>query len=383
MIIRHFIKTAVIALLALPGFLLFAGPAVTNPPVRLMPGPNDGRIAYVTARLLDNYHYSQQPFDAELSKKFFDGYLEALDPRRENFLQADIDEFAHYRTELTQFTITTNNTSNLTPAFEIYWRYLERLQQHNAYVDELLKEDKFKFNGSDRLVKDRRNAPYPKDLTEAKQLWRDSLRNQYLQEKLSRELVTTNDTLVVVPFEEKPERKFSTTNDLVTASNSIPPNIAETLARHYRWNFHMVTNRDGTDVLQAYLGALAHAYDPHSDYFKAELAQDFSINMSLSLFGIGAQLVEDDGYCTISKLIRGGPAEKSKQVSEKDRLIAVAQGSKPPVDVVDMDLTKVVQLIRGAKGTEVRLTISPADDHAAREVVTLVRDEIKLEDHVG
>jgi carboxyl-terminal processing protease len=152
------------------------------------------------------------------------------------------------------------------------------------------------------------------------------------------------------------------------------------LARHYRWNFHYYTNWDSTDVLQAYLEALAHAYDPHSDYFNTEHAQDFSISMSLSLFGIGAQLQEDDGYCTISALIPGGPAAKSKQLHEKDRIIAVAQGNKPFVDVVDMDLGKVVQLIRGTKGTQVRLTISPADDRAARNIVTLTRDEIKLED---
>ena len=103
------------------------------------------------------------------------------------------------------------------------------------------------------------------------------------------------------------------------------------------------------DVLQIYLDALTHAYDPHSDYLNAPHAQDFSINMSLSLFGIGAQLTEDDGYCTISQLIPGGPAAKSKQINEKDRIIAVAQANRPPVDVVDMDLDKVVQLIRGPK----------------------------------
>ena len=142
----------------------------------------------------------------------------------------------------------------------------------------------------------------------------------------------------------------------------------------------MATNWDSTDVLQAYLEALAHAYDPHSDYLNTEHAQDFSINMSLSLFGIGAQLVEDDGYCTISKVLHGGPADKSKQMDEKDRIIAVAQGGKPPVDVVDMELGKVVQLIRGPKGTQVQLTISPAADRTARRVVTLTRDEVKLDD---
>jgi carboxyl-terminal processing protease len=353
-------KSALIILLALTSSRLLADPDSTNAPAPLAPGPGDGRIAYATARLLELYHYSRQPLDAEMSKKFFDGYLAMLDPRRENFLQSDVDEFAHFRTNLDAYTVSNEQSADLTPAFQIYGRFLERLQEHNAYVQELLKEDKFKFTGDDRLQIDRRHAPYPKNLDEARQLWREQLRYQYLQEKLGRELTMTNDTIV-----------FNQTNNA---------GIADILARHYRWNYHMATNWDSTDVLQAYLEALAHAYDPHSDYFNTAHAQDFSINMSLSLFGIGAQLLEDDGYCTISRLIRGGPAEKSKQVDEKDRIIAVAQAGKPPVDVVDMDLDKVVQLIRGPKGTEVRLTISPANDRAARRVVTLVRDEIKLED---
>jgi carboxyl-terminal processing protease len=187
------------------------------------------------------------------------------------------------------------------------------------------------------------------------------LRYQYLLEKLNRELSTTNDTV----------KSLSKTN---------LTEIADTLARHYRWNFHMATNWDGTDVLQAYLEALAHAYDPHSDYLNDQHAQDFSINMSLSLFGIGATLSEDDGYCTVSKVLTNGPASKSKQLNEKDRIVAVAQGNQPPVDVVEMELGRVVQLIRGPKGTQVQLTISPADDRTARRVVTITRDEVKLDD---
>jgi carboxyl-terminal processing protease len=344
-------------------FSLLATPATVSPAAKpLSPGPNDARIAYVTARLLEEFHYLQQPLDAEMSERFLDGYIDMLDPRRENFLQSDIASFAHYRTNLDRLTVTTNGLADLTPAFEIYGRFVERLRDHNAYVEELLKQEKFKFTGSDRIQIDRRHAPYPKDLDAAKELWREQLRYQFLQEKLSREMSPTNSNLLLP----------------VTKSNLT--DIAQTLARHYRWNFHMATNWDSTDVLQAYLNALGHAYDPHTDYFNTQHAQDFSINMSLSLFGIGAQLTEDDGYCTISRLIQGGPADKSKQLSEKDRIVAVAQGGKPPVDVVDMELGKVVQLIRGAKGTEVRLTISPADDRAVRRVVTLTRDEIKLED---
>jgi carboxyl-terminal processing protease len=353
-----------IALLTLSGFVMLAAPGSTktNAPARLAPGPNDGRIAYLTALLMENLHYSQAPLDTDLSMKFFDGYLESLDPRRENFLQSDIDGFAHYRTNLDVLTVHDRQRSDLTPAFEIYQRFLERLQQHNDYVNDLLKSDKFKFTGSDKIMVDRRHAPYPKDLDAAKELWREQLRYQYLQEKLSRELSPTNSNVIL------PLTKTNYTD------------IVDTLARHYRWNLHYFTNWDSTDVLQVYLEALTHAYDPHSDYQNYEHAQDFSIQMSLSLFGIGASLTEDDGYCTISKLIPGGPAAKSKQLNEKDRIVAVAQGSKPPVDVVDMELGKVVQLIRGPKGTEVRLTISPADDHTARRVVTMMRDEIKLED---
>jgi carboxyl-terminal processing protease len=346
-----------------------ASPPPLSPPAALKPDPTDGRIAFWTARLLEEFHYLQQPLDAAMSKKFFDGYVELLDPYHENFLQSDLAEFAAYRTNLDTLTIGRHNTSDLTPAFVIFARLVARMEQHAAYVDELLQEGKFKFTGDDRILLmsqipplERAQVPYPKDLDEAKQLWRQHLRYDYLQEKLSREISTTNDSVVL------------------NLSKSAEQEIVDTLERHYRWNLQMITNSDSDNILQFYLEALAHAYDPHSDYLNTSHAQDFAIGMNLALFGIGAQLGEDDGYCTISSLVRGGPADKSKQLKEKDRIIAVAQSNQPPVNVVDMELPKVVQLIRGPKGTEVRLTISPADDRAVRRVVTLVRDEIKLAD---
>ncbi|MGD0251695.1 MAG: carboxy terminal-processing peptidase [Verrucomicrobiota bacterium] len=362
-----------IALAAVFCFLIAAGcvttrktppppPPTAQAPARLKPGPNDGQIAYWTARYLEDYHYSQQLLDTEMSRKFFDDYLETLDPRRENFLQSDLAEFAYYRTNLDALTLGRHETANLTPAFVIFQRFVERFEQHVACVDELLQQDKFKFNTDEHILLDRSHAPYPKDLNEARQLWRQHLRYEYLLEKISREISPTNDSVNM------------------NLPKSATDEITDSLAKHYRRNLQMVTNWDSDNILQAYLNALAHAYDPHSDYMNNEHAQDFSINMSLSLFGIGAKLSEDDGYCTIDSLVRGGPADKGKQLKEKDRIIAVAQSNQPPVNVVDMELPKVVQLIRGPKGTEVRLTISPADDRAARRVLTLVRDEIKLED---
>ena len=143
---------------------------------------------------------------------------------------------------------------------------------------------------------------------------------------------------------------------------------------------HTLTNWDSDNVLQIYLNALTHAYDPHTDYLNEQRAADFSISMSLSLFGIGARLTEEDGYCTIDSLVPGGPADQSGQIKQKERIIAVGQSNLPPVNVVDMELPKVVELIRGPKDTTVRLTLDEKNRPSLRHDVTLTRKEIKLED---
>ena len=345
-------------------FLLITGtPMVAaEKPSSYTVGPNDGKVAYITARLLEELQYSQQPFDRTVSEKFFDEYISTLDPRRENFLQSDIDSFDHYRTNLDVYTIGGRSEADLRPAYEIFDRFKQRLAQHAAYVDELLKQDKLKFDAPDRFVLDRRHAPWPRNMSEAQQLWRDRVRLEFLQEKLGRELSATNESIVL------PLNRTNLTD------------IASQLQKHYRWTLHMVTNWDSENVLSTYLDAMVHAYDPHSDYLNGEHAQTFSIEMSLSLFGIGAQLSEQDGYCTIDSLVPGGPAEKSKQVHPKDKIIAVAQSNQPPVNVVDVDLPRVVGMIRGAKGTQVRLTIIPAEEPSVRREISLIREEIKLED---
>jgi carboxyl-terminal processing protease len=352
----------IFALLAL-GLLLRCDPAAaTNAPPQLAPGLNDGRIAYVTARLLEEYHYSQHPLDRELSGKFFDGYLDALDPQHLYFLKSDIAEFSHYRTNLDTLTVNNRGIADLTPAYRIYGRFLERLNQRVAYEDKLLKHDRFSLNTHQDILLDRHESAYPDNLQEARQLWQQRLVYDYLLEVLGRRISPTNSG-VILPLPK-----------------SAPQEITDKLTRHYHWLLRVFANWDSSDVLQAYLNALTHAYDPHTDYLNTSHAQDFSINMSLALFGIGAELRSEDGYCTIISLVPGGPAAKGKQLKPKDRIVAVAQGKQPPMDVVDMDLPKVVQMIRGPKGTEVRLTVISSDDPNSRHVVTLIRDEIKLED---
>ncbi|MGH7978788.1 MAG: PDZ domain-containing protein, partial [Limisphaerales bacterium] len=342
-----------ISLLGLSG----AWRAKAAPAAQLAPGPNDGNIAYITARLLEEFHYTQHPFDTEMSERFYDCYLNALDPQRLYFLQSDIAEFSHYRTNLDTLTLGPHGEANVSPAYQIFNRFKERLRQRVAFADQLLKRDNFKFTSNERVPINRKDAPYPKNLEDAKRLWRQQLLFDYLHMKMD--------------DEKAPGAALSATN---------AADITKTLTRRYERELRQCDELVSSDVLQYYLDSLAHAYDPHSDYMNFEGAQNFSIDMSLALCGIGAELTSDDGYCQILSLVPGGPAWKSNQLKPNDKIVAVAEGSQPSVDVVDMELGRIVQMIRGTKGTKVRLTIIPADNPKTRRVITLVRDEINIKD---
>jgi carboxyl-terminal processing protease len=341
------------------------------------PGPVDGQIATVTAKLLERYHYLRPHFDGSISSKFLDRYLETLDPQHLHFLQSDLAEFERYRTNLDRLTLPEHGVGDTRPACEIFNRFVLRLQQRVAYADELLRNEKFTFDADERIVLNRKDSAYPKDLDEAKTLWRDRLRFEYLQEKLGKldarkKAASAAKSEPAATPDKAPEAKPKKTD---------AEEIVDTLSHRYHRNLHAFLDWDNDDVLQIYLTSLAHVFDPHSDYFGHSQLDSFAITMNLSLFGIGAELMSEDGYCTIHRILPNGPAEKSKKVNLNDRIIAVGQSNQPPVDVVDMSLNKAVQLIRGPKGTEVRLTIIPAGaDSSERKLVTLIRDEIKLED---
>jgi len=357
----------------------------------IVPGPVDGQIANVTAKLLERFHYLRPHFDGSVSSKFLDRYLETLDPQHLHFLQSDLAEFEVYRTNLDRLTLPARGAVGDTrPACEIFNRFVLRLQQRVAYADDLLRKEKFTFDQDERIVLNRRDSPYPKDLEEAKKLWRDRLRFEYLQEKLGKIEAKKKAPSAAKGEPTAGEPSGGVASGVPGSSDaaadtkpkkSEAEEIVETLSHRYHRNLHSFLDWDNDDVLQIYLTSLAHVFDPHSDYFGHSQLDSFAITMNLSLFGIGAELMSEDGYCTIHRILPNGPAEKSKKVKVNDRIIAVAQSNQPPVDVVDMSLNKAVQLIRGPKGTEVRLTIIPAGaDSSARELVSLIRDEIKLED---
>jgi carboxyl-terminal processing protease len=338
----------------------------------ITPDPADGKIAFIAARMLEQLNFVRQPLDNSVSSRFLDRYIETLDPQHIHFTQADLAEFEKYRTRLDDLTVNRRGAADLTPAVEIYNRFVERLKQRSDYAQQLLKNEEFTFETDDKIITDRDKMPYPKDLEEARKLWNERVRFEYLQELLAK--IAAREKAAKDPSSAPPADPKKTEAE----------QIVDTLSHRYERNVKTFRDFDHDDVLQIYLTALAHVYDPHSDYMGRSQLEQFSIGMNLSLFGIGAELRSEDGFCTINRLLPGGPALKSGKIQEKDRIVAVAQSNQPPVDVVDMNLTKAVQLIRGPKGTEVRLTVVPhGGDTASQKIVTLIRDEIPLEDQAA
>ncbi|MBI5775576.1 MAG: carboxy terminal-processing peptidase [Verrucomicrobia bacterium] len=434
--------------------------ADTNPPViltnevKLTVGPSDGDIARLTGQLLMRQHYSKQKFDDAMSAKFLDRYLNSLDPQHIYFLKGDLAEFEKYRPLLDDLTMKSGDT---TPGIVIFRRFLQRFDQQVAYSVELLKAGKFEFTSNERYTPDRRKLAPPKDMEEARTMWRDRLRYEYLQEKLNigrpeeivaalKEKLQKKKPAEIIASIQAGKKKAEELNRLaqeaaktnrvdgesvaapekVRQTNDITrvlfgkvgddkaeeiavdigarlakekldvildsvraklerdnaAEIVNTLLRRYARISRSFREFDGDDVLQLYLSALTRVYDPHTDYMGKSQFDTFSINMKLSLFGIGAVLRSEDGYCKIQELMPGGPALMSKKLKPNDKIIAVAQGGKEPVDCVEMKLNKIVEMIRGPKGTEVRLTVVPGDapDSSTRKIVTLIRAEIKLEE---
>jgi carboxyl-terminal processing protease len=306
----------------------------------------EANITVVAASVLGSSQFAHHPLDNKLADAFLDRFLEALDGDRLLFLQSDIDEFAIYRATLAQDTLRTGDDH---AANVIFARYLERLGQRVDYVADRLKSATFDFTGDALYTLDRKSDPRPRDLAAARELWWQQLRFAYLQEKLN---------------------------------GKQPEQIATTLGNRARGMLRDMQQTSRAQVLEIYLTALAHVYDPHSDYLGHEQMDDFAISMNLSLFGIGAKLQSVDGYCKIVELIPGGPAALSGKLGPGDRIVAVTQDAMEPVDVVNMPLARIVDQIRGPKGSVVTLSVISASavDDTVRKNVRLVRDEIKLED---
>ncbi len=315
-----------------------------------------GKIAQAVGRILQQVHYRQTPLDDTISELFLQNYLDALDFNHLIFLQSDVDKLrAKYAKNLDDLTLA----GTVAPAHEIFALYLKRLGERQQLADRLCKE-KYTFTSDESFIPNRQKLPWPKDEAEAELIWRQRVKFELLADRLSKQI------------NGKPAAQDEETLKVIT--------------RRYSRLLKTMKEYDNSEIIEVYLTAMTRTYDPHSDYMSPAEATNFDINnIKLSLTGIGAVLTQEDGYTKIQRLMPGGPAARSKKLQANDRIVAVAQGDAEPVDVLDMKLGKVVDMIRGKKNTEVRLTIIPGNspDASTKKIISIIRDEVKLADQLA
>ncbi|HZJ91991.1 MAG TPA: carboxy terminal-processing peptidase [Thiopseudomonas sp.] len=301
--------------------------------------------------LLKRHHYSKPPLDDARSRKMYAGYLKMLDPARMYFTATDVQAFNTWETQFDDFL----KAGNLKPGYAIYKRQLERLDQYLEYALGVLNTgvDKIDFDIVESFETDREKASWAKDEAALQDLWRKRLKDEVLRLKIANKEPKAIQTLLVKRYKNQQKRLQQTRSE---------------------------------DVFQAYINAFAQTYDPHTTYLSPDNAENFDINMKLSLEGIGAMLQGDNEHVKIVRLIPAGPAEKSKLVAPADKIIAVGQGKKDLVDVIGWRLDEVVKLIRGPKGSQVRLEIIPASNapnDQTSKTVTITREAVKLEEQAA
>ena len=295
------------------------------------------------------YAYRPRALDDKLSAEMLDRYLESLDPGKLFFTAADIAKLDGYRTRLDDAI----KSGEVAPAFEMFALYQQRVNARVVHARALLAKDIFNFEGEDRWNYDREDAPWVADTAELDKLWEQSVRNDWLRLKLA---------------------------------GKQPEDIRKTLDKRYANMAKGVAELNGIDAFQTFLNAYATSIDPHTDYFDPRAADRFEQSMSLSLEGIGAQLQKQEDVVVIRELIAGGPAMLSGKLKAGDRIVGVGQGATGPMeDVVGWRIDDVVEKIKGAKGTQVRLDIVPAEavlDSKPTRIV-LNRAKIRLEEQAA
>jgi len=317
----------------------------------LAPTDNQSKTTKEVVRRLEREHYRAVPLDDALSGQVLDRFLEALDGTKSYLLASDVREFEKFRTTLDD----SLEKGDLGPAFEIFNRYEERviarLEALVAHIDAGLGD--LRFDTDESLELDRRDAPWLKDMKEADDLWNRRLKNDVLSLKVTGKSV-----------EE----------------------IQETLSRRYKNRLNRVRQTKSQDAFLVFLSAFTQTFDPHTEYFAPPEAENFDIQMKLSFEGIGALLQLEDEYTKVSRIIPGGPAEASGLLHASDRIIGVGQGTDGEmVDIVGWRLDEVVNLIRGPKGTIVRLAIIPAGSTSDEQskVIEITRGTVKLEEQAA
>jgi len=300
----------------------------------------------VSTRIINKFvtqlHYKKSELNDERSEAIFNRYFEVLDPNRSVFTAADIAYFEKYKKRLDNFL----KDAKLEPAFEIFHRFQQRRKERSDYAIGLLKTN-FDFSKVDDYVINRAEGPWPRNKGELDALWRQRVKNDILNLRL----------------DHKTEEE-----------------IKSKLSKRYKTVSRRFAQYKSEDVYQLLMNAYLHTLEPHTAYFSPRVSENFKIDMSLSLEGIGAVLKGEDEYTIVQKIIPGGPADLSGKISAKDKIIGVGQGRKGEiVDVIGWRLDDVVDLIRGPKGTVVRLHLENSKSGSSGKIILITRNKIKLE----
>jgi len=326
---------------------------LTLPPVQpiTVHADRDYEISRMVARDIEEGHYLQTQITPEMSQRWLKNYLKTLDPTHLFFLQSDIDEFtAKYGNTLGDLVHGDNTDAAVSPAFDIFNRYMERLYDNISLAEKLLHQN-FDFTKDETFTIRTDKSSWITDEAAAQAIWRGQVKSDLLNGLLDKQA---------------------------------PEKTIKRLAKRYRALLRDREEKEEMDIVEYYLDSLARAYDPHSDYFQPDEAENFAIqSIDLAVKGIGAVLrTDDDGYAAIEQVIPGGPADLDKRLQPGDRIIAVGQGNAEPVDTVDLELNKVVDMIRGQKGTMVHLVVLPAGsaDSSVHKDIFLKRDVVSIKE---
>ena len=347
MISRLFARQAwLAALLLLLQFCRVAAEAPVVPASELAAEQKHIRASELISHIVTTYHYKKTELNDELSSAIYKHYLENLDRNKAYFIQGDLDEFEKYRFRIDDAILD----SELEPAFVIFRRYRERVDQRITYALQVLANERFRFDRDESYRYDRREDSWPADSKALDELWRKRVKNDVLNLKLS---------------------------------GKKPGEIRDILGKRYKRIRTSTFQLNSNDIFQSFINAYTTSIEPHTAYLSPRTSENFDINMRLSLEGIGAVLAPDNDYTQIMEVITGGPAALSGQLKADDRIIGVGEGGEDKlIDVIGWRLDDVVDLIRGPKGTIIKLEILPkgAGPEGPSRIVTLTRDKIKLEE---
>ncbi|KAA3640672.1 MAG: tail-specific protease [Proteobacteria bacterium] len=334
--------TRIIILSLLSFWLATASALVVNKPVN--PEPKHHQESKILVRLMDELHYQSKALDDALSSQILDEYIAVLDPNKMYFLSTDIADFERWRTKMDDFI----KAGDLQPAFKIFNLFRDRVTVRTEHALTLLDQG-FDFSQSETYRWDRKKAEWAMTENDLNEIWRKKVKNDYLSLKLL---------------------------------DKEADDIKETLTKRYQVMAKRINNLKSDDVFQYFINAYLNSVEPHTGYMSPITSENFDMNMSLSLEGIGAVLMNDGDYTQINTIVKGGPADLEGSLQKGDKILAVGQDSEGSFeDVIGWGIEDVVQLIRGEKGSVVRLRIIGEDDgpESIPKIVKIVRDKVKLE----